>query len=410
LASGSYTLGPQHQQFGPILIIDPTSADGKDVHAFWGGDQYTRSSDAGATFLPAVHLGTYWTEPYWYSWPQAAAANGSTFLFTWSASYYRTDDDVLFRRYSAPPLPASTNMALHLEYRWDYPDGRLDDQRLDNLQVPATPALQFSNACTVEMWIRFTDLSTAPRFLVADGDDPVAPPVALSLDPGGWGAPPDWRSFRADINTRDGGTFNVISGDTIREDVWHHVAMTYDTAAGTDNLRLYVDGQFNASTTATGLLARATGPLWVGNGKWYATFSGNIDDLRFWNRARTAQEIRDSFTGPLLGTELGLVAYYPLDGTTKAMAGNGRDGVLMYKESFGPGADVQPVLQIDSLTASQVTLSWLTFGASYKLQATGSLGPANWQPAPGSATQVNGRWTQTISRSGDTKFYRLMRQ
>lgn len=25
-------------------------------------------------------------------------------------------------------------------------------------------------------------------------------------------------------------------------------------------------------------------------------FSGGIDDLRFWNRARTAQEIRDSFT------------------------------------------------------------------------------------------------------------------
>ncbi|MCX6923471.1 MAG: hypothetical protein NT154_09730, partial [Verrucomicrobia bacterium] len=77
---------------------------------------------------------------------------------------------------------------------------------------------------------------------------------------------------------------------------------------------------------------------------------------------------------------------------------------------FGRGADVQPVLQMDSLTASQVTLSWLTFGASYKLQATANLDASSWQPVSGTATQVNGRWTQTISRGGDTEFYRLIRQ
>ncbi|MCX6929511.1 MAG: LamG domain-containing protein, partial [Verrucomicrobia bacterium] len=369
LASGSYTLAPSGP-FGPILIIDPTSSDGRNVHVFWCGDRYTRSADAGATFLPAVHLGTYWTTPYWYSWPQAAVDNGGAFLFTWSASYYRTDDDVLFRRYAAPPAPAATNMALHLEYEWVLPPQGMP--RMDNLQVPTTPALQFSNACTVEMWIRFTDLSTAPWFLFADYDSSSAL-LALGLDADGWGAPPDWRAFRADIGTQDGKVFSVISGDTIRADVWHHVALTYDAAMGADNLRLYVDGQLNASTTATGLLARSTGPIWVGYGNGYATFSGDIDDLRFWNRARTAQEIRDNFTGPLLGTEPGLVGYYPLDGTTREVTGNGRDGVLMYKESFGRGADVQPVLQMDSLTASQVTLSWLTFGASYKLQATANL-------------------------------------
>ena len=43
-------------------------------------------------------------------------------------------------------------------------------------------------------------------------------------------------AFRADIGTQDGKVFSVISGDTIRADVWHHVAMTYDAAMGADKV------------------------------------------------------------------------------------------------------------------------------------------------------------------------------
>ena len=405
LASGSTTLWPQ-QHFGPILIIDPTSADGRAMHVFWCGDQYTRSSDGGATFQPAVHLGTYWTEPYWYSWPQAAVANGSAFVFTCSASYYRTDNDVLFRRHAPPPPPAPTNQALHLEYRWDYPDGPLDLQHLDNLQVPTTPALQFSNAATVELWIRCGDVASAPWFLQEDGESGW-PPMTLRLEAGGWGAPPDDRWFLADIRTQDSQLFSVGGGAIVRAGVWHHLAVTYDAAAGPSNLCLYVDGQLAAASTATGLLAPATGPIWIGHGGAYGSFSGDIDDLRFWNRARTAQEIRDSFAGPLRGTEPGLVGYYPLDGTTMEMTGHGRDGVLMYKESFGAGADTQPVLRVDALTSAQMTLSWLTFGASYTLKATADLANPNWQTVPGTPQFLDGRWTLTADVSSGAQFFRL---
>jgi hypothetical protein len=410
LASGGSTLKPTGEPLAPILIVDPASADGRSFHALWCGDQYTRSDDGGQTFSPPVHLCTYWTLPYWASPPQAAVANAHAFLLTLSCDYWRNDDDVLFRRYAAAPQPASTNLGLHMEYFWDYPNSPVDQQRMDNLQVPAVPALQFSNACTVEMWIRCTDIDSAPYFLYADSEASSSP-LALYILAGGWGAGPEDRWFGAEITTQNGTLVNLNgSGERVRSNVWHHAAMTYDAAAGTNNLCLYVDGHLNASTTATGLLARVTGPIWVGYGNAYATFSGDLDDLRFWNRARTAQEIRDNFTGPLLGTEPGLVAYYPLDGTTMEVTGHGRDGVLMYKESFGVGADVLPVLRLDSFTPTQVTLSWITFDATYRVQATESLATPDWQPVPGTPAQVEGRWTQTVTTTGNAMFYRLLPQ
>jgi hypothetical protein len=197
------------------------------------------------------------------------------------------------------------------------------------------------------------------------------------------------------------------SGEIVRDDVWHHVAMTYDAAAGESNLCLYVDGQLNAVNTATGLLARATGPIWVGHGNAYATFSGDIDDLRFWNCVRTAQEIRDNLARSLLGNEPGLVAYYPLDGTTAEVTGNGRDAVLMFKESFGSGADTQPVLRVDSINGLQMTVSWLALGSNYTLKSASDLASPNWQTVAGTPQTVNGRWTLTVDVSDETQFFRL---
>ena len=42
-------------------------------------------------------------------------------------------------------------------------------------------------------------------------------------------------------------------------------------------------------------------------------FHGKIDDVRFWNVARTPEEIRNNMNSSLTGNEPGLVAYYPMD-------------------------------------------------------------------------------------------------
>src|SRR3990172_6801393 len=44
-----------------------------------------------------------------------------------------------------------------------------------------------------------------------------------------------------------------------------------------------------------------------------ALFSGNVDEVRFWDYPRTVQQIRDTMFRPLVGTEPGLVFYARLD-------------------------------------------------------------------------------------------------
>lgn len=47
----------------------------------------------------------------------------------------------------------------------------------------------------------------------------------------------------------------------------------------------------------------------------YEDYKGLVDELRFWSRAKTSQEIQASFAAPVTGTEPGLVGWYDLDET-----------------------------------------------------------------------------------------------
>jgi len=96
-----------------------------------------------------------------------------------------------------------------------------------------------------------------------------------------------------------------------------------------------VDGQLAAS--GTGGTASLTAPLQLRLGS-LATgtnfFQGELDEVRLWNVARTADEISQSLVYPLSGSESNLVAYWKLDegaGTTATSTTNGYPASL-----FGP--------------------------------------------------------------------------
>ena len=97
---------------------------------------------------------------------------------------------------------------------------------------------------------------------------------------------------------------------------WQHVAATYDGAT----MRLYVDGEEVASRPATVSIADAAVDLWVGDSQSNPTrtFPGGIDEVRVWDRARTAAALRATM-GTELGEEYtaspdsGLVGYWRFD-------------------------------------------------------------------------------------------------
>jgi len=128
-------------------------------------------------------------------------------------------------------------------------------------------------------------------------------------------------------------TLNPFTGSDIRDDSgkdlgitsstdqWVHIAMTWDGAA----LVTYVNGVAKITVQAGGgALNTKTSNLMLGcNPTNNNCFSGLFDELRVWNVARSASEIKDNYEKPLTGNEAGLVGYWKFDeesGTTAADA------------------------------------------------------------------------------------------
>jgi len=95
---------------------------------------------------------------------------------------------------------------------------------------------------------------------------------------------------------------------------WTHVAGVYNTATGA--LTLYVDGvQLVSGATNTGLALTNAENLLIGAGAPGADFfNGNIDEVRIWNSARTADEIRENMHLTLQGSETNIVSYWQFNG------------------------------------------------------------------------------------------------
>lgn len=109
-----------------------------------------------------------------------------------------------------------------------------------------------------------------------------------------------------------GGAANRSTGITLNDNTWHHIAMTFKSGV-TNGTLIYIDGVLKLTTTMT--ILNQVDPFIIGStidpyGQYYA---GSIDDVRVWNVIRTQTEILDNMNTELLGSETGLVAYYPLN-------------------------------------------------------------------------------------------------
>ena len=119
---------------------------------------------------------------------------------------------------------------------------------------------------------------------------------------------------------------------------WTHVAAAYDS--GDRQLRLFVNGTQATNVTCAGApRTTGVGPVVQRAGE---SFDGLIDEVRLWDRARTALEIQTGMDFVLNGTEAGLTAYYPFDdGTSHEPGTNGTSGVTAWNygqvEDFAAG-------------------------------------------------------------------------
>ncbi|MFA6980712.1 MAG: LamG-like jellyroll fold domain-containing protein [Ignavibacteriaceae bacterium] len=131
--------------------------------------------------------------------------------------------------------------------------------------------------------------------------------------------------------------YSVVFSSSITSDVsmpftfehgkWYFVAVTWDG----NNINYFVNGNFIGSVPSAGTLTPDTEPLIFGmDTPGLTEFTvGTIDDIRIYNRALPAAEIRALYHEGGWDNRMvdsGLVAYYPFNNNTIDESGNGNNG------------------------------------------------------------------------------------
>lgn len=178
-------------------------------------------------------------------------------------------------------------------------DGSLDfDGSNDYVFVSNNSAFNFGGSSfTIEAWIKVNSFTKDWQALITKGEDA-------------------WRIHRyvntnyIAFGTAGSPSNDLVSTISVNDGKWHHIAAVYDGS----QKRLYIDGVLDNSYTKSGISFNTADPVWIGNnyGSQSRHWHGNIDEVRIWNTARTAEQIRQNMFQQLSNSETNLLAYYPV--------------------------------------------------------------------------------------------------
>lgn len=157
------------------------------------------------------------------------------------------------------------------------------------------------------------------------------------------------------------GFYNCSNPIPTTQNVWYHAAATYD---GT-TIKYYLNGCLVNSISASGNLVNNDFLTGIGMQSNNLTapenFSGNIDEVRIWNIARTQQEIEMNSNLLLPTSQPGLVAYYKFDNNYLNIQGN---ATFNGTPQGGVTFDVQPPLFIPLTIVSTQVVDATCYGYS----------------------------------------------
>ncbi|NES07148.1 MAG: LamG domain-containing protein [Okeania sp. SIO2F4] len=117
---------------------------------------------------------------------------------------------------------------------------------------------------------------------------------------------------------------------------WYHIAAVVKENQGSSEVNIYENGVLIKEITSARLLGDIEGKPWTLGQEWDSKgksdfFSGQMDEVRIWNYARTEVEINADQDSRITGKEAGLVGYWHFDGlTAKDYSGNGNNGTIYY--------------------------------------------------------------------------------
>lgn len=120
-------------------------------------------------------------------------------------------------------------------------------------------------------------------------------------------------NYRFDVMTSSQVSSANIAAASVEDGAWHHLAGTYDGA----NLKIFLDTVQQGSNVALTGNINTSNPtkLAVGMRSPGADlfWTGQVDDVRVYNVARTQVEIASDYNSELTGSETGLTGYWKLN-------------------------------------------------------------------------------------------------
>ncbi|BAY25488.1 hypothetical protein NIES2100_52940 [Calothrix sp. NIES-2100] len=145
------------------------------------------------------------------------------------------------------------------------------------------------------------------------------------------------------------GEKRVTSADVLETGKWMHLAATIDKSGIG---KLYKNGQLIQSGQLQLPETINRTQNYIGKSNWSndGYFDGQMSEIRVWNVARSQEQIQQQMHSRLIGNEVSLVGYWPLNegaGTTVAdNTGNGQNGTIngaTWQQQLIPIKPIQPI-------------------------------------------------------------------
>lgn len=167
-----------------------------------------------------------------------------------------------------------------------------------NIVVTPTTDLknQFNNEASISCWVKVsTSHSTYAQCITYGTVSTSWNQIYFGIDINGNGVPIG--------NIADGSNHTNLNFSAIKDDVWHHLCLTYSSGA----MKAYLDGAFINSTTTAYVPSWGNATVFAigGNSSEVFKTGDSMNDVRLYNHCLSAKEVKE--------ISKGLVLHYPLN-------------------------------------------------------------------------------------------------